>query len=112
MITKVSITIPSLQNDGAMIPEDVRGMALLAVQNNFTDLFGGCTTVQGFGIWKDGLEDIRENVTIISSFIDHEIYTHQLGFIRARVEFLKTQLSQDCMLVTVEVSEQGNMYLW
>lgn len=70
----------------------------------FSDLFGGATAYQTRGYYKDSTGSIvKESVVVIKSYTD-ELTREQLESIRELAEYIREELSQEC--VSVEINDR------
>ena len=98
---KVTITIPSVMNNGE--PVYGREHVVTAVCASMSHSFGGCTTVDGIGHWKDANgNNVSENVTVATSYVTGDAVKTAREVLTGTAEYLKERCEQDCVLVTIE----------
>lgn len=101
-MNKVSITIPTVQGNGKRIGIDRRIDMLLRAEFILSELFGGCTSIEGVGSWvNDKSEIVQEDVTVVTSYTDAVTGDH---IVRLRIlsSDLARQGKQECILFVVE----------
>lgn len=98
---KVTITIPSTQNNGQAVED--REFVVKAVCASMSHSFGGCTTVDGQGHWQDANgKNVSENVTVATSYVTGDAVNTAREVITGTAQYIKERCQQDCVLVTIE----------
>ena len=97
----VSLTIPSTSSKRRLAKTEVDD-AKRKVQTAFSDMFGGCTTTIGVGLWRGSLGAlVQEKVQIVSSYAPAEHWTQHKAATLALASSVCEALSQDCVLLSV-----------
>lgn len=103
---KASITVPSTFGVSAIADEARTERTVEIVQNDFSQMFGGSTTVQAVGTYKaDSGELVKENVTVVTANIA-ELDDDAEFLLVTLAKLVKTRHQQECVALEVD----GKMY--
>jgi hypothetical protein len=98
---KHSIYVPS-QSSKRVISDNERANVLSNVCDNMTLYFGGCTSIEAQGFWRDNSGAwVSEHITIVYAYSD---YNDSANVLAMALE-LKRVLAQDSVLYTVSGDE-------
>lgn len=103
---KATITVPSTLGTSGAAPEELVERSIEIVQNDFSLMFGGSTTVQAQGTYKaDNGEIVKENVTLVTANIA-ELDDDAELLLTTLAELIKSRHKQECVALEVD----GEMY--
>lgn len=103
---KASITVPSTLGLSGIAPKEVTDFTIEVIQNDFSMMFGGCTTYKAQGAYKaDNGELVKEEVTVVTANIA-ELDEDAERLLLALAKFVKRRHEQECVALEVD----GKMY--
>lgn len=99
---QVSIYIPTEDKNAEVIPTDIRERNLQWVVGRMIDEFGGVTSTESIGYWKNQREEVmQEEVTILHSFVSAKATNVLVEFMENLASVIKINTNQECVLYTV-----------
>jgi hypothetical protein len=99
---RVTIVVPTADQDGELLNDDRRNRALDTVQRHIAGLYGGFTAYRADGGWVDNEEDlVSETVTVVEAYTEQGTATIK-GHLHDLAEELAATLDQTCVLWTLD----------
>jgi len=96
----VKVFIPSKEGN-IEIEKDKRGAWVIRILNEFGGSFGGATTTEHKGAWRNGKGVVIEDITTIESFSTEEKLSEHINSVVELCKELKSGLNQDSVALQV-----------
>lgn len=99
----VKVIVPSKDKSGEPLPRSVAESWLSKAEKRFCELFGGCTTYAGVGLYNplSGELEIREDIKLVESYCTRKDYLQKIGEVeRFALEMGRDMNQQSVALVT------------